>query len=302
MDNYRGDEKMTKELKADLSLLGITLFWGMSFPIMSVALKSMAPFTYLAIRYTLGALILGIIFHKSFKNINKKAIKAAILIGVALLIGMIFQVVGLTYTTPSKSGFITGLNAVFVPIILALFFKQVPDFKTILGITLSILGLGIMSINGRMGVNFGDFLTLLGAIAFAIQIILVDRYGRDIDIELMTTLELFVVGIFSFIPAIGLERLQITFNTYTIGAILFTAVFSTALAMCVQNTMQPYTKPTHAAVIYLAEPVFCALFSTLIGDTLTGKALIGCTLILLGTVVISIKLDLKKLIVKESMR
>lgn len=285
---------MTKELKADLSLLGITVFWGASFPIMSVALKSIPPFSYIAIRYTLGSIILAFIFNKKLKNIDRKTLKAALYIGFSLLIGTILQVIGIIYTTPSKSGFITGLNAVFVPIILALFFKQIPDFRTVVGIILSILGLGIMSINMGMGINFGDFLTLLGAIAFAVQIILVDKYGNDVDSGLLTILELLLVGIISFIPAIALERLQITFNVVTVGAILFTAIFCTAIAMCVQNAMQPYTNPTHAAIIYLAEPVFGALFSILIGDMLTGKTLVGCALILLGTLVISLKLNLKK--------
>ncbi|MBC2579670.1 DMT family transporter [Clostridium sp. DJ247] len=290
---------MTKELKADLSLLGITVFWGMSFPIMSVALKSIPPFSFIAIRNTLAALILAAIFYKKFRNVDKKTIKAAVYIGVALLIGTIFQVVGIIYTTPSKSGFITGLNAVFVPVILALFFKQIPDLKTIIGIVLSILGLGIMSINGRMGINFGDFLTLLGAVAFAAQIILVDRYGGNVDAGVLTALELFVVGLFSFIPAIGVEKLQINFNAVIVGAILFTAIFSTAIAMCVQNAMQPYINPTHAAIIYLAEPVFGAFFSTLIGDRLTGRTLIGCILILSGTLIISVKVNFKRADIQE---
>jgi drug/metabolite transporter (DMT)-like permease len=183
---------------------------------------------------------------------------------------------------------------------LALLFKQLPDLKTIIGIILSVLGLGIMSINMNMGINFGDFLTLIGAIFFSVQIILVDKYGKDIDSRLLTILELLVVGIFSFIPAIGIEKLNITFNVITISAILFTAVFCTAVAMWVQNEMQPYTNPTHAAIIYLAEPVFGAIFSTLIGDKLTGKTLIGCILILVGTLVISVKIDFKKSKIEES--
>lgn len=284
---------MTKELKADLSLIGITMFWGASFPIMSIALKNIQPYSFIAIRNTLAALILAVVFHKSFKNMRKQDIKASVFIGLSLLIGTIFQVVGLTMTTPSKSGFITGLNVVFVPIILAVLYKKVPDIKTFIGVILSILGLGIMSVNGSMGINLGDFLTLLGSISFSVQILLVDKYAKEVDAGVLTSLELFVVGLLGFIPAIGVEKLHMNLNAFVIGAILFTAIFSTAIAMSVQNKMQPYTSPTHAAIIYLAEPVFGAIFSTFFGDRLTGKTFAGCMLILFGTLVISIKINFK---------
>jgi drug/metabolite transporter (DMT)-like permease len=280
---------MRQELKADLALIGVTVFWGTSFPIMSIVLKSMPPYSFIAIRNMIGAVLLTAVFYKSFRKINLKDIKAALLIGLSLLIGMIFQVVGLIYTTPSKSGFITGLNVVFVPLILAFIYRKFPDLKTLVGIILSVIGLALMSINGIMGINFGDILTLLGAIAFSFQILLVDKYGKEVDAGLLTSLELFVVGLLAFVPAIGIERLQFEMNVFVVGAILFTAVFSTAIAMWVQNKMQPYTNPTHAAIIYLAEPVFAAIFSAFIGDKLTGKSLAGGLLILLGTLIISIK-------------
>jgi drug/metabolite transporter (DMT)-like permease len=280
---------MRQELKADLALIGVTVFWGTSFPIMSIVLKSMPPYSFIAIRNTIGAALLAAVFYKSFRKINLKDIKAALLIGVSLLIGMIFQVVGLIYTTPSKSGFITGLNVVFVPLILAFIYRKFPDLKTLVGIILSVIGLALMSINGSMGINFGDILTLLGAIAFSFQILLVDKYGKEVDAGLLTSLELFVVGLLAFVPAIGIERLQFNINLFVVGAILFTAIFSTAIAMWVQNKMQPYTNPTHAAIIYLAEPVFAAIFSAFIGDKLTGRSLAGGLLILLGTLVISVR-------------
>lgn len=282
---------MRQELKADVALIGVTVFWGTSFPIMSIVLKSMPPYSFIAIRNTIGAVLLAAVFYKSFRKISLKDIKAALLIGLSLLIGMIFQVVGLIYTTPSKSGFITGLNVVFVPLILAFIYRRFPDIKTLVGIILSIIGLALMSINGSMGINFGDILTLFGAIAFSFQILLVDKYGKEVDAGLLTSLELFVVGLFAFVPAIGIERLQFKLNIFVIGAILFTAIFSTAIAMWVQNKMQPYTNPTHAAIIYLAEPVFAAAFSVFIGDKLTGKSFVGGLLILLGTLIISIKFN-----------
>jgi len=280
---------MTKQLKAELSLLSVTVVWGGSFPATSLALEYVPPYSLVALRYLVAGLILAVIFYKRLKNMNKETLKAGLFIGISIFIGTVLQVVGMLYTTPSKSGFITGLYVVFVPLILAFIYKKIPDIKTIIGIVLSLIGLGVISINGSLGINFGDFLTLLSAVAFAVQILLVDKCVKDADVIALTCIQTLIVGILALIPAVAVEKLDIVFNSSSISSIVFMAIFCTIVAYLVQNKMQPYTKPTHAAIIFLAEPVFCAIFSSFIGDKLTGKTLVGCALILLGMIVINIK-------------
>lgn len=284
---------MGNQLKADLSLAAITVVWGASFPIMSVAFKSVPPYSFIAIRYLLAGLILALIFMKKFKNINKPTIIAGIVIGCTLGMGSILQAVGLLYTTPSKSGFITGLNVILVPIFIAIIYKKLPDLKTNLGVVLSIIGLAIMSLNGSVGINKGDILTLIAAISFAAQILLVDKFVTGIDIAVLTCIELLTVGILSTVPAVLTEGFNMNLNIFAVGAIAFTALFCTIFAYGVQNIAQGYTTPTHTAIIFLAEPVFSAIFSAFIGDKLTGRTLLGCTLILAGMLIINIKLERK---------
>lgn len=281
---------MTKELKAELSLLAVTVVWGASFPIMSTALKYIQPYSLIALRYFIAALLLGIIINKKIMTSDKKTIEAGILIGISLFLGCTLQVMGLKFTTPSKSGFITGLNVVFVPLFLAVIYKKLPDVKTILGVILSVAGLGIMSINGSTFINKGDLMTLFSAVAFAIQIILVDRLVKqDMNVLVLSFIQFFTVGVLSVMPAAVFENFNIEINLFSVSAIIFLSVFCTIIAYYVQNKMQPLTNPVHAAVIFLAEPVFAALFSLLIGDKLTGKTFIGCLLILAGMVIINIK-------------
>jgi hypothetical protein len=166
-----------------------------------------------------------------------------------------------------------------------------PDLKTIIGIILSLVGLGIMSLSGNMTINKGDVLTFLGAAVFAAQILLVDRYTQEVDIVLLTCLELLVVGLGSAIPAAAIEGFRFTITTTMVVAIVFTAIFSTAIALTVQNKVQPFTDPTHAAIIYLAEPVFGAIFSLFIGDKLGGRTLFGCIFILIGMLAINVKAE-----------
>lgn len=293
---YRGDViKMTMGSKADLSLLSITVFWGASFPITSVILKYVPPYSLMVLRYLAAGIILLIVIYKKFKSMDIKIIKAGILIGISLFLGCALQFVGLVYTTPSKSAFITGLNVAIVPVILAFKLKKLPDMKTTLGIILSISGLAFISLNAGGPINLGDFLTLLCAVAFAVQIILVDSYVRDADPLVITCIQFLTIGILSIPPSIFIEHFSVTFNRFSVISLLFMIFFCTIAAYGVQNKMQRYTSPTHAAIIFLAEPVFGAITSVFIGDSLTGKTLIGCIMILAGMVVINLKIKMPQL-------
>jgi drug/metabolite transporter (DMT)-like permease len=225
---------------------------------------------------------------KSIKSINKKTISASFFIGLSLFLGSGLQLLGLLYTTPSKSGFLTGLNVIIVPILIVIVYKKIPEVKTIIGAILSIVGLGFMSFDGNFLLNPGDLLTILCAVCFAFQIILVDIYCDECNIYLLTALEMTFVGILGLFPAIYIEHMQIIINTTSIASILFLAIFCTVYAYFLQNKVQKFTDPTHTAIIFLAEPVFGAIFSVFLGDKLGGSTLLGCIIIFIGMVIINI--------------
>lgn len=278
-----------KVLKADLALLGVTVVWGASFPITAIALKHIMPYTLLCARYLLAGIALAIVFFSKLKNVDKRTLKMGILLGVCVAAGSGFQIVGLVYTTPSKSGFITGLSVVIVPMILALIYKKLPGLRTVIGIILSLVGLVFLSMSGGTGINKGDLLTMISAMAFALQIVLVDRYCIDVNLAAFTCIEMLTAGLMGAVPAIMFENMQAAINVESLGAVFFLAVFCTIGGFGIQNKMQPYTEPEHAAIIFLAEPVFSAIFSLFIGDELSGNTLIGCLFIFLGLIVINVK-------------
>lgn len=279
---------MKSDLKADASLLLITLFWGASYPLMSIVVKDIPPFSFLVIRYFISGIILGLFCIKKLNKINKQTVIAALFVGGTLGVGCSFQLSGLLYTTPSKSGFITGLSVVFVPIYLAVIHKKLPSKKTTIGAVLALAGLWLISMKqGSMNINLGDILTLLCAAVFALQIMAVDKFAKNVDIMLLTCLEMFVIGILAIPPAIVVDKFNISISYFTVFAMAFMIFFGTIAAHSIQNKMQPFTDPAHAAIIYLAEPVFGGIFSVLIGDILSGQALLGCLLIfiaMMGTV------------------
>lgn len=282
---------MTKQLKADISLLLVTVVWGTTFVITKNALQDIATYNFLAIRFLLAFVVSALIFYKNILKVNKKTIIYGILIGLVLFAGYAFQTVGLNFTTASKSGFITGFSVIIVPVISAILLKKYPEKNTILGVILAIIGLGLMTLNSTLIPNVGDFYTLICAFAFAFHIILVGKYTVHVDSISLAVIQIGVVGILSLIFSLFLEDFSLPSSSETWIGIAITGILATSGAYIVQNTMQKFTSTTHTALIYTAEPVFSAIFAfILLNEIMSTKAIIGSFLILVGMILGEIKL------------
>ncbi|ADL52579.1 DMT family transporter [Clostridium cellulovorans] len=274
---------MRKELKAQIILVLLTAIWGLGFPLTSLALGGIGPYTLVSVRSLLASLMLIIIFRKRISIINWKTIKAGVLIAIALMVGSFLQTGGMLYTTPSKSSFITGFSVIFVPIFMIIIYKKPPTRRMVMSIVISIIGLILMTYNGDAGINIGDILTLLCALVFSVQMLLVDKFGSSFDGITLAMVELITMSILATPVAFLQEGYHIDYtSTSVILCILVTGLLGSGFAMVMQNKMQPLINPAHAAVIYLCEPVFGVFFSLFIGDMLSLRAGIGAVLILIA--------------------
>lgn len=292
---------MTKKLRADLSLLGITVVWGASFPLMKMILAYIPAYAYLSIRFLLAGVILAVIFNKSLRRINKQTLLYGSIIGIFMFGGMAFQTVGLYTTSASNSGFITGLNVVIVPVISAVLLRKKPDRASIIGVIIAFIGIFFLSEGLNSNFNFGDFLTFLCAICWALQIIAIDKFTMTEDAPLLAIIQVLFVGLASSVLWVTVDAGKpMEFNGTTIGIILLTAVLGSALGYGGQTIAQKYTTPSHAALIFTAEPVFAVIFAMIIPNAegvtempSLSKA-VGCLLILAGMLVSELKLGAKK--------
>lgn len=283
---------MSKQLKADLALLLVTIVWGSTFVITKNALKDIPTYNFLTIRFLLAFVVSFLIFFNSMKNLNKKTLFLGSVIGIVLFAGYAFQTVGLSYTTASKSGFITGFSVVLVPVFSAILLKKIPNISTIIGVILAILGLGLMTLNSNLSLNIGDLYTLICAFAFAFHIILVGKYTTEVDSIALAVVQIGIVGLLSLIFSLSLEKFTIPKSTDVWVAIFITGILATSGAYIIQNTMQRFTSPTHTALIYTGEPVFSAIFAYLfLHEVMTAKVILGSILILTGMILGEIKFD-----------
>lgn len=278
---------MKKEIIADIALLLVAASWGLNFVITKNALASISPFLYLGIRFLLASVLMIAIFFKNIKHIKLEDIKGGLIIGLFISIGFITQTVGLLYTTPSKSGFITGSNVVMVPFIAYFITKEFPGWHQVIGAIVTFAGLGMISLSENLTINYGDILTFTCAIAFALQIAFTEYYVKRANSLNITMVQMTTVGIITMVMSVFLEQPASQVLTADVwGAIAFGAIVCSAIAFSVQNTAQKYTSSTHAAVILSTESVFAGLFSFLFWkEPITLKTLIGFTLIFTGILI-----------------
>lgn len=280
---------MSKQLRSDLVLVLVTIIWGSTFIIVKNAIEILPVYNFLFIRFSIAFFLLAIIFYKKLLKIDKRTLIISSAIGTMLFAGYAFQTMGLMYTSASKSGFITGFSVVLVPIFEALFLKSKPSRAAVTGIVLAVIGLFLLTTNVNFSINFGDFLTLLCAFAFAMHIILIAKFASSVDTFVIATLQIGVVAILSGIASFTFETPVIPTNLSVWGAIIITGVFATAFAYVAQNTMQAYTTATHTALIFSLEPVFSAVAAFLIaGEVMSLKAITGGIFMLLGIILAEI--------------
>jgi len=275
-----------KRFHADILLLSIALIWGLTFPLIKIALDYISPLTFNSIRFFIATLLfLPFLFFNN--NGSRRDILVGVKIGIAVFLGYTFQTIGLELTTATNAGFITSTYVVFTPLIAYLLFRHKVTKVELLFLLTAFAGLYLLSeFTGKF--NLGDLLILLCAIAFASEIVLISHYSRLNDPTFLAFGQILAVTMFSTPLALAIER-KLHFSQEVILALLITAVFATTLARIAQNNAQKFTRPSDAAIIFSMEGVFSHFFAIfMLGEVLSLTQYIGAGMIVLSVIAISI--------------
>ena len=285
-----------KRWQADLSLAVVALVWGATFVVVKQALTDISAVYFLALRFTLASLCLLGLFAGAFRKAGSRSflrgIGGGVTAGVFLWLGYMLQTFGLKYTTAGKSGFLTGLYIVLVPLISAAVYRRWPQGRELAGIAIASAGMVVMTLPavGRaFQMNTGDLLTIGCAIAFAFHLLVLGHYSKRESFEAVALGQVGCAAVLSAL-SLGFEPPRAHWNASVIFAVVLTAVFATALAFAVQTWGQKYTTSTRTALIFSLEPVFALATAVAIGrEALTGAALTGGALILAGILAVELK-------------
>lgn len=272
-----------KSILADLSLVGICVIWGTSFAIVKTVLGDTNPATFIAARFVLATVLLGLVAGRRLRGLDWEYCKAGFALAIPLMLGFLTQTRGLQGTTASKAGFITGMHVVFTLFLEQKVLKNRIMPYQITGVGVAVAGLGLLTLDRLSPPTYGDILILVCAFCFAVHIILLARYSPTMDGLLLSFTQMAWAAVFSVLAA-GSDIVQIfQFDKDLVLSVAYLGATGTALAYLVQTTAQKYTPPTRAALILQTEPIFTSIFARLwLGERLSVQQAIGAILILAG--------------------
>jgi drug/metabolite transporter (DMT)-like permease len=279
--------------KADLALALCSFLWGVTFVVVKNALDHASVFLFLAVRFTVAAILMLAWSNRSLRTFEREDLFAGLRLGCFMFLGYAFQTAGLQYTTPAKSGFVTGSSVVLVPLLLALFWGRRLNGGAYAGAFVAVVGLYFLTIppQGIAFLNRGDVLTFVAAGLYGVHIILVGEYTRQRSSKALSLIQVAACAAMAWFTtaiaaAIRWQPLRFEWRWELYLAILICAVFATALAFSIQLWAQQYTSPGHAAILFTLEPVFAVLASYFaIHERLGQRAILGAVFVLAGILV-----------------
>jgi drug/metabolite transporter (DMT)-like permease len=294
-------------LAADGAILLTTLIWGSTFAVARGVLDHWPPLAYLAVRMPLAALVFAALFPRRVFKAPRAAWRAGATLGALIGLGFLGQTVGLLYTTPAKSAFITGITTPLVPIVAYAVWRARPSRENLAGIVLaSVGGALILAPTNAGGVNAGDLITLSTTLLFAAHITLMSLYARRFDFALLSALQIttaaaLIAGVWlllrawvalagagSLPPGLAREVAPLAWSPAAVWQLTYLSLVATVATFLLWTWGQARMSATHAAVIFSLEPVFATAFAVALrgsAEWTGGRATAGALLVVAGVVV-----------------
>ena len=264
-----------------LGLLATTAVWGGAFLVMKDSLVRQDVYSFLASRFILAAAFMFIYKPKSLTGLDRKFVKRAVLIGLLLCSGFIFQTFGLTQTTVSNTGFITGLYLVFTPLISWILLKREILKVQWLAVLVATIGLYFISFNG-ISFGIGEILVLISALLFAGQIVALGEWSDGENTYALTLIQILVSAVIFFALSLK-DGFQLPPDNGVWSAVFYTAFFATFLGFLIQVKAQSVMSATVAGVLLAMETPFALFFGLYFdNDPLTLRIISGGTLVLIA--------------------
>lgn len=289
---------MTKQAKANLMLLIVSLFWGSSYVLTKLGLGALEPFNLTALRFIIAFGVTAPVFGRNIIKADIKTYKYAFILAVILFATFMAMTFGLERTTASNAGFLASLTVVIIPIISFFFLKQRIERKVVIGVCLALAGIALLTLDSRLQINPGDILCLLCAVLFAVHVVVTEIFTRKVDSIALGVLQLGFAAVLSTAFSLAAENMRLPDSARSWLVVLALSLLCTAVGYIVQTTAQKHTSATHTGLIFSLEPVFSAGFSfAILGEILAPRGYLGAAILLAG--VLTAELDFKKDVSKD---
>jgi drug/metabolite transporter (DMT)-like permease len=283
------------------------MIWGIAFVVQRFAALEMGVFLFTGARFLVGALVLlPLVWLQARRNPEKPAplrrseLSGVALVGLLMFAGANLQQAGMQYTTAGNAGFITGLYVVFIPLFLAIIWRQPPRPVVWLAACLAIAGLFLLSTGGELQINPGDLMELVGAVFWSFHVIALGRLVRRMDLLKLSVGQYLVCGGLSLAFGLVSEADQIPAVLQGWWAVIYAGAISVGLGYTLQALGQRHAPPADAAIILSTEAVFAAVSGWwFLGELLRPVQVLGCAVILIGMLLAQLNLSDRRVVVNE---
>lgn len=275
------------QIRNSLLLFLAAVIWGCAFAAQSIGMEYIEPFTFTTTRSFIGSFVLlpciYILGKKKPSAAPKQAEdkkelrKAGILCGVIICVAVNLQQIALLSAGVGKSGFLTALYIVIVPLI-GIFIGRRPGKKLCLAVVCAVAGMYLLCMkSGSFSLEFADVLLLLCTAVFSVHIMVVDYYTKRVDGVKLSCIQFFICGALSAVPMLMFESPSFSAICTAWAPVLYTGALSTGVAYTLQIVGQNGLNPVVASLLMSLESVVSALAGWLIlGQALSARELAGC--------------------------
>lgn len=265
------------------------MIWGATFTFTKLGLEATSVFFFLFLRFSLALTISTAVWGKYFFSVNAKTLKQGIILGILFSGGFILQTTGLLYTTVTKSAFITGMTVLLTPLAFKIVIKKKIKIYQTLGVFIATVGLWLFTNPTGNNFNLGDILTLLSAFFWAFYITLMDVFTKDIkgfDKTIQLVMLQFIVampaGLLGFL-IFEADSFKLILSSTLIIALLYNGIIASIFLTLIHTSVQKYSSPVKAALIFSLEPVFATFIAYFtFNESLSTFELFGAAVLFCG--------------------
>ena len=276
-------------------MLAATMIFGAMTIFSKQILAELEVFNMVALRFLIAFAVCFVVFRRRYRSVDRVMTRHAWVLGTFLFISYLCMVVGCKYTTASNAGFMMSLVAFFTPLIVWVQEKTAPSKRQTASIFITLIGVGMMCLSGRLTLNKGDLVCIGSAFFYAFQMLYTERYAEKHDPVVLGTFQLIFVAFYGFIFSFIFEdsfRLPVSAAGW--GQLLYLALGCGALGFILQTAAEKLSSAGHTTIIYASQPVFVALFSfLLLGEPISLRQIAGIAIVFIG-VLITVRQDDKE--------
>ena len=264
---------------ATLLLIALTAIWGSTFFLIRDVVRQVSPADFLAVRFTIAAVATLAVFWRPMLALDKREVRVGAGLGVVYGAAQILQTVGLAHTSAARSGFITGTYVVLTPILTAVLLRERVPRSTWAAVLLATAGLATLSLNG-FGFGFGETVTLLAAVFYALHIVGLGRYSSPAGAAGLCAVQMVAIAVVSLVAAAP-GGIDLPPGPGAWLSVLYMALIAGAVSIWAQTWSQSHLPATRAAIVMTLEPVFAAGFAVALGgESMTLRMFLGGAMVL----------------------